>query len=41
MKKIIFIFLLLLFSNNCFAASGAGGNENKDSLYKSAEKLIL
>ena len=41
MKKIIFIFLLLLFSNNCFAAGGAGGNENKDSLYKSAEKLIL
>ena len=41
MKKIVFIFLLLLFSNNCFAASGAGGNENKDSLYKSAEKLIL
>ena len=41
MKKIIFIFLLLLFSNNCFAASGVSGNENKDNLYKSAEKLIL
>ena len=41
MKKIIFIFSLLLFSNSCLAASGAGGNENKDNLYKSAEKLIL
>ena len=41
MKKIVFIFLLLLFSNSCFAASGAGGDENKDNLYKSAEKLIL
>ena len=41
MKKIIFIFSLLLFSNSCLAASGTGGNENKDNLYKAAEKLIL
>ena len=41
MKKIIFIFSLLLLSNNCFAASGAGNNDYKDNLYKSAKKLIL
>ena len=41
MKKIILTFLLLLLSNNCFAATGVGNGGNKDNLYKSAEKLIL
>ena len=40
MKKIIFIFSLLLLSNNCLAA-GSIGSENKTGLYKSAKKLIL
>ena len=41
MKKIIFIFsLLLLLANNCLAA-GSADNGNKTDLYKSAKKLIL
>ena len=40
MKKIIFIISLLLFSNNCLAA-GNTDSSNKNSLYKSAEKLVL
>ena len=40
MKKIIFIFSLLLLANNCLAA-GSADNGNKTDLYKSAKKLIL
>ena len=40
MKKIIFIFSLLLLANNCLAA-GSANNGNKTDLYKSAKKLIL
>ena len=40
MKKIIFIFSLLLLANNCLAA-GSVDNGNKTDLYKSAKKLIL
>ena len=40
MKKIIFIFSLLLLANNCLAASSSD-NGNKTDLYKSAKKLIL
>ena len=40
MKKIIFIFSLLLLSNNCLAA-GSSDSVNKTGLYKSAKKLIL
>jgi len=45
MKKIIFIFSILLISNNCLAAassgSGDGDGGTKINLYKSAEKLVL
>ena len=40
MKKIIFIFSLLLLANICLAA-GSVDNGNKTDLYKSAKKLIL
>ena len=40
MKKIIFIFSLLLLTNNCLAA-GSSDDGNKTGLYKSAKKLIL
>ena len=40
MKKAIFIFSLLLLSNNCLAASGSDGS-SKNKLYKSAKKLVL
>ena len=40
MKKIIFIFSILLISNNCLAAASSGG-DTKINLYKSAEKLVL
>ena len=41
MKKIICFVTLLLLSNACLAAGGSGGNDNKDSLYNNAKKLIL
>ena len=40
MKKLIFTLLFILFSYNCYAAGGSGGGDNKNDLYKSAEKLI-
>jgi len=41
MGKIIYLVILLLFSNACLAAGTSSNGDSKDSLYKGAKKLIL
>ena len=42
MKKIIYVFVFLLLTNFCFAASGSSSsNGNEANLYKEAKKFIV
>ena len=41
MKKIIYIFILLLLTNFSLAAMSGDSGNNQDNLYKAAKKLVI
>ena len=41
MKKIIFLFSILLISNNCLAAGSSDDGATKINIYESAKKYVL
>ena len=41
MKKIIYIFILLLLTNFSLAAMSGDSSNNQDNLYKAAKKLVI
>ena len=41
MKKIIYIFILLLLTNFSLAAMSGGSGNNQENLYKTAKKLVI